>query len=137
MDGLFQMECGIQKPDNNYHFTYDNNKRLINKKGGFLPLPATTGFSGFFSKSVNTKIIYENNKATSSDYVDDPNLAIQPNYKVYTLLNNQIIEKYIPSNNPIFLIKNYHMIFTNCKTYRNHNSFQICPMILKILVIMS
>ena len=47
-------------------------------------------------------------KLHQSDYVDDPNLAIQPNYKVYTLLNNQIIEKYIPSNNPIF-DKNYHI----------------------------
>jgi hypothetical protein len=79
-----------------------SNALLQDLKVNGTTLPATTGFSGFFSKSVNTKIIYENNKATSSDYVDDPNLAIQPNYKVYTLLNNQIIEKYIPSNNPIF-----------------------------------
>lgn len=108
-DGMWNPET-----DNNYHFTYDNNKRLINKKGGFLPLIGTTGFSGLFSKSVNTKIIYENNKATSSDYVDDPNLAIQPNNKVYMLLNNQIIEKYVPSNNPIF-DKKLSYKYTNSK----------------------
>lgn len=120
-DGMWNPET-----DNNYHFTYDNNKRLINKKGGFLPLPATTGFSGFFSKSVNTKIIYENNKATSSDYVDDPNLAIQPNYKVYTLLNNQIIEKYIPSNNPIF-DKKLSYKYTNSKLTEIITSFPNMP----------
>lgn len=85
--------------DNNYYFTYDNNKRLINKKGGFIQTSSSTGYSVFFNKSINTKIIYENNTATVSNYSDDPVFTISPNTKIYTLTNNQIIEKYIPSFN--------------------------------------
>ncbi len=112
--------------DNNYHFTYDNNKRLINKKGGFLPIAGSTGFSGFFSTSVNTKITYENNKAILNDYVDNPNFTIQPNYTVYTLLNNQIVEKYIPSNNPIFDKKSLYK-YTNSKLTEIITSYPNMP----------
>lgn len=100
--------------DNNYHFTYDNNKRLINKKGGFLPIAQSIGFTGIFSTTVNTKIVYENNKATTSNYSDDSTLIIQPNIIVYTLSNNQIIEKYTRESNSIFDIKKSYK-YTNSK----------------------
>lgn len=91
------LELGNSSTDNNFEFQYDNQQRLIKKIGGFIPLSGSTGFSGFFSKNVATQIVYENNLATVSEISLDTNLTLTPNRRIFTITNNQITEKYIPS----------------------------------------
>lgn len=82
----------------NFNFEYDNSQRLIKKVGGYLPLPASTGFDGYFTDKVYTSLIYTNNKVTVENFYDSDANAVAKN-TIYYILNssNLIEEKQVPN----------------------------------------
>lgn len=79
------------------YFEYDNAKRLTKKKGGFVQLPATTGYSGFYSNEMYTSLVYDNNTVTIENFSTSTQFTV-PKNSIYITLNDamQIQEKEIP-----------------------------------------
>lgn len=81
-----------------FNFQYDSNNRLIKKNGGFLPASGSTGLNGYFTDKIYTALVYDKKKVTVEDFSSSPNFTVLKNSKYYTLDNNQITQKEIPSN---------------------------------------
>jgi hypothetical protein len=90
--------------DLNYYFIYDNQGRVIKRKGGQISAPTTSGALGIFSNAVITDINYLPNKIIVTKKSDDTNIYVSPDVKEYKTDN---IGRVIESNklfksSPIF-----------------------------------
>ncbi len=106
---------GIVNPNEiNFGFEYDNQKRLVKKIGGYLPMSGSTGFTGFFSRDVYTSLIYSNNKVTVEDFSSSPDLIALKNSNYYTLnSSNQIIEREFSGINIYWYKKQFYRYENN------------------------
>lgn len=86
--------------ESNSILEYDNNKRLIHKKGGFQLLPGEEEIRLFTTK-IGAKINYVNNTAIVTDYFVYPdNTTYEAENCVYLLDGNRILEKHFPPPPP-------------------------------------
>ena len=79
--------------DLNYYFIYDNQGRVIKRKGGQISAPTTSGALGIFSNAVITDINYLPNKIIVTKKSDDTNIYVSPDVKEYKTDNiGRVIE---------------------------------------------
>lgn len=81
-----------------FHFEYDNSKRLTKKVGGYIDISPATGYNKQFTDKVFTTLIYADNKVTVENFYDSDIYTVAKNTAYYTLNSSNLIEeKEVPS----------------------------------------
>jgi hypothetical protein len=110
---LYPNSLSYNNAELSFIFHYDNEKNLIEKKGGFFQSSWGTGYEGlgqYFTDKIYTSLVYNGNNVTVEDFSSSIDFTVPKNSKYFILDNNKRIKQ---KNVPSTVISSYRDIQQN------------------------